>query len=401
LYASLKGGDVKRQKDVVSLGPHVDPRVTNATALDYANRMRARKQQLNKGGEPVGGGQGPPIPLLTGEAQQHMTMADQAVAERMGAPPGSIVAPMGQPASPAQHGILPMDLLPAEARQDPAFREGMGGMYAAAQPALAKKYGVIRGSRRVPPHELEQGSSKPGVLRRETVEGLQKVAEFNQQRARVESGTAAGETRAEKEAESGLGGASAKLESGSAKPTTDKQREEAKKALSNMDEFDFNTFREMMMKDIINNDKQREIIEERCRPLDVGEVITKGVICQVVPVLPGVFEPEYQSYSAEDDLALKRLIMEEARTIAGEIEDRYLLDKFALMATTIGLKSINGHPLPSHRNSDGAFDEELFWKKFNKVIKLPFHMLASLGVNHFWFDIRVRKLFVAETVGNG
>ena len=46
-------------------------------------------------------------------------------------------------------------------------------------------------------------------------------------------------------------------------------------------------------------------------------------------------------------------------------------------------------------------DEDAFWKKFEYVARFPFHMLASLGVNYFWFDVRVRKLFVAEKLGNG
>ena len=44
---------------------------------------------------------------------------------------------------------------------------------------------------------------------------------------------------------------------------------------------------------------------------------------------------------------------------------------------------------------------QVFLKKFNMVLRLPLHMLASIGVNTLWFDVRVRKLFVAEKLGNG
>ena len=84
-----------------------------------------------------------------------------------------------------------------------------------------------------------------------------------------------------------------------------------------------------------------------------------------------------------------------------EVSDRYLLDKFSLMAVTIGIRGINSNVFPDHLDKDGKFDEDKFWRKFEFVTKYPFHMLASLGVNYFWFDIRVRKLFVAEKIGFG
>jgi hypothetical protein len=35
------------------------------------------------------------------------------------------------------------------------------------------------------------------------------------------------------------------------------------------------------------------------------------------------------------------------------------------------------------------------------VTKRPLHLIASIGTNHSWFELRVRKLFVAERVKNG
>jgi hypothetical protein len=155
----------------------------------------------------------------------------------------------------------------------------------------------------------------------------------------------------------------------------------------------------MMMKDIINNEEQRDLIEKRCTPLDITDLIMRGFVTQRVPVIPNKFEPEFQSMTGGEDLAIKRLIMQESKGL--EVSDRYLLDKFSLMAVTIGLRAINGNVIPTHQDNNGKFDEEAFWRKFDFVSKYPFHMLASLGVNYFWFDIRVRKLFVAEKLGNG
>ena len=66
-----------------------------------------------------------------------------------------------------------------------------------------------------------------------------------------------------------------------------------------------------------------------------------------------------------------------------------------------GITRINTTTLPTHLDQGGNFNDELFWKKFNRVLKFPFHMLASIGVHYYWFDVRVRKLFVAERLKNG
>ena len=95
--------------------------------------------------------------------------------------------------------------------------------------------------------------------------------------------------------------------------------------------------------------------------------------------------------------------MDQNRPEAKSLEpsDRYLLDKYSLMGLAVSLRSVNKKQIPLHEDHDGNFDDKKFWEKFNIVVKFPFHMLASLAVNWFWFDMRVRRLFVAEQVGNG
>jgi hypothetical protein len=183
------------------------------------------------------------------------------------------------------------------------------------------------------------------------------------------------------------------------KPVSEDSRKAAEEAVKNMDDFDFNAFREIMMKDLINNDEQRQIVESRLQPLDLSELIMHGRITQRVPIIPDRYEPEFQSMTGEEELALKRLLMQERKNI--EAPDRYLLDKFQLMTVACGLRSVNKIILPAHLDKLGNFSDDMFWEKFNRVLKLPFHMLASIGVHYYWFDIRVRKMFVAERIKNG
>jgi hypothetical protein len=303
-------------------------------------------------------------------------------------------------ASPAALGILPGDLLPEEARKDPVFRDGHGAMYAASQPNLAFKYGVVRNNQHIMPQQLRPGTRRPAS---ETAADLQKLLELENARKMAETG----ESRIESEAAAGPGGAAARLANSpgdsDVSPISGESKEKlerAKKAIEQMDEFDFDSFRQAMMKDLLNNDEQRQIIEARCTPLSLDEYISQGFVLQKVPIIPGRFEPTFRSLTAEDDLALKRLIMQDSKSIA-EVADRYLLDKFGLMSCACMTHAINTHIFPSHLDKNGDFSDELFWLKFNKILKQGFHLLASLGVNGFWFDVRVRKLFVAEKLKNG
>ena len=393
--------------------PVVAAAVKDPAAIRYANELAARRPP--KYAVPVAGGATPPIPRLDLSADAGLTMSDQAGMQRaqVSGPPqapqptpqrGAMFqpaeqvrppqAPVAQPGRPPS-GILPSDILPAEVRQDPDFRDGQGSMYASAQPNLAHKYGVIRNGERIAPQALTQASRG---LRPETLADLKTLGELSSKGAPTESVDA----RIEREAAAGSAGSAGRLGNAPADgPQADAAatQKNITEAVKKLDDFDFNTFREMMMKDIINNNDQKEIIEKRCKELDISDLIMQGYVTQRVPVIPTKFEPEFQSMTGSEDLAIKRLVMQESKGI--EVSERYLLDKFSLMAVTVGLHAINGNPMPSHKNQQGDFDEELFWKKFNFVTRYPFHMLASLGVNYFWFDIRVRKLFVAEKMGNG
>lgn len=380
--------------------PYVDPAIAakNPAAARYAQGV-AQRRDPTKYHEPRGGGSAPPIPLLSAPHVDGMPMADQARVQRQGVsqpPPGIFggAATEPPPAPPmARQGLLPTDLLPEIARHDPAFVEGHGSQFATNQPALAMKYGVIRNGHPIPAQQLSTG--RPG-LSQKTVAGLEALKQFNEQRQKAESG----DTAAERAAEEGLGGAAARAANA---PGDDDvktvSKEEAERALRSMDDFDFNNFREMMMKDLLNNDEQRKIIEERVPPLSLDALIMQGRVTQVIPVIPGQYEPELQSVTGSEDLALKRLLMAESKSV--EAPDRYLLDKYSLMVIALGLVSINKRPFPSHLDAQGVWDDKAFWTKFNRVLNLPFHLLASLGVHYFWFDIRVRKLFVAERLKNG
>lgn len=382
------------EKKVMEM-PFVDPRVTDPRALKYQEEMRKRRYEVPVGG-PV---QASSMPRLDQPHQEGITMADHATIAQQ-PPPGSVggifeQGPVQAPGA-SSSGLLAQDILPSQATSDPDFRTGHGSMFAVNQPHLAMKYGVIRNRQHIPPQMLQKGA--PG-LRPQTIEDLKKLQELEAASKKVSAPDAA----VEHAASQGPAGAAARIASPSGdeniKPSSEEEREKIRKVLSEMDEFDFNALKEAQMKDMLNNTEQKDLIEKKLKPLDLTDLIVQGFITQTVPINPGVFEPEFRSLSGEEDLALKRLLMEDSTKL--KVSDRYHLDKFSLMAVACGLNAINKKPMPLHTDPDGSFNDELFWKKFQKVVRFPLHMLASLGVHMYWFDIRVRKLFVVENLKNG
>jgi len=294
-------------------------------------------------------------------------------------------------------------MLPPEAQQDPEFQRGNGAMFAVAQPGLAMRYGVTRNGQRIMPQQLRaqapQGQAPAGAgrLRPETLKGLSDLQELSRQQALAPEQRAAAEAAAEAEVKNGPAGASASAgdpPAGSGKMTP----EEAQRRVELMDSFDYDALRDAINEDILRNPDQKKIIEERLEALDIDDLIIKNRVTQRVPIVPNRFEVTYRSMTGNDDLALKRLLMKESKSV--EVTERFLLDKYAFMALSCGAVAVNSNQLPDHLDEEGKFNEEAFWKKFEWMMKRPLHMLSSIGVNHTWFEMRVRKLFVAENVGN-
>lgn len=387
--------------------PHIDPTVaaTNPKAAAYAQAALARA----KGGEPRGGAPAPPFPRLDQPATPNMTMADQAYYQRQ-PPQGSIAAlqppttpqPMSGLSQATVPGILQGDLLTEAATNDPAYLQGMGSRMAVSQPNLAMKYGVIRSGRFIPPQQLQAGTTS--ALKESTVEGLRELSEFNRKRAEAEQ--SADVASAEQSSENGPGGAAAKL----ADPDSLKSALSPEEVVDDirrrrdMDGLDHAALREAILVDLLNNDEQRKIVEGRLAPLSLTDYIMRGYVTQKVPVVPGEYEPEFISFDGNDDLELKRILFDEQfKSGRPQLEgmDRYFIDKYAMLTIALSVKSINGKDYGTAKNLDGDFDEKLFWKKYKQIMRLPFHLLASLGVHYSWFDRRVRKLVRATEIKNG
>lgn len=147
---------------------------------------------------------------------------------------------------------------------------------------------------------------------------------------------------------------------------------------------------------VLNNKKRRKEIEDRCQPMSLDDLILKDEVQQVVPVVPGKFEITFRSMTPDESLFIKRYVAKE--TIQN---DQYLMEKFSLCQIACSLLAINGRPLPDHRTMDGTVEEKNFEVKLKAVMKKSAYVLADIGINYAWFDIRVRKLLNSGDLGNG
>lgn len=161
------------------------------------------------------------------------------------------------------------------------------------------------------------------------------------------------------------------------------------------DSFDFSGRSEAER--ILNNKKRRKDIEDRCEPMKLEDLIMRDEVQQVVPILPGKFEVTFRSMTPDDNLFIKRYV---SKNDTGQ-SDQYIVEKFGMCQLTCTVVAINGRALPDYRNSDGSVDEPLFEKKLKMLLKKSAYIVADLGINYTWFDIRVRKLLNPDSLGNG
>ena len=246
-------------------------------------------------------------------------------------------------------GQGPFDLLPDSATEDPGFIPGVGSRIKINQPSI------------------QQPRPKDQILRPETVQDLEKLSTLQKTAEQVQQ-----EETKKEEAEA------AKVE----KQLTDDAAKQAAELGSLMSEGDWN---------LLNNPTRRKEIESRLKPLKIEDVLIYGEVRQEVPVIPDKCVFFFRSSSGAEDLAVKRMMFGE------QGGDRYMLDKFSLMNLALGVVSINGMQLPSHLDDKKRFDEKLFMKKFDMLMRFPIQLLADMSVQYMWFDHRVRQLFTKST----
>ena len=190
--------------------------------------------------------------------------------------------------------------------------------------------------------------------------------------------------------------AMAKVQKIDAEKLEDTVKEQAEKDKSEelLEMFDFNGSNEAER--ILNNKKRRKDIESRCEPMNFEDLLIRDEVRQRVPIKEGQFEVTYRSLTPEESLFIKQYMAKDQAP-----SDSYTLEKYSICQLCCALVAINGVEFPDHRTTDGSPDTKLFDIKLKKLLKKSGYILADLGLNYMWFDVRVRKLINPDALGNG
>lgn len=325
-----------------------------------------------------------PLPPLEAVAEKGHTIAAQGQAAQAAAavpfPPMPVQAQAAAPPR-AVGNLQPGDMLPPEAQKDSRYRHQPGPPFAGNQPELAEKYGVVRQGKHVTPGEL---GMRPKGLSPDTVKDLQGLQGFLDKSEKSESPETAADYAATPPLREGQ--------------PSDAMRE----AFDKLDSLDIGMFRDMIAHDLLNTDEQRRIIEERLTPLDLGEYIMNGYVRQFISIVPGKYEIEFKSLDLEEDYNVKRLVWRYSRETDGGLPAVLTNELYVLMTNVTALWAFNRDLEDSHLDpGTGKFNEDLFFRKFNRAWKRGFHLMASMSVHYHWFDARVKRLLLAERIKNG
>lgn len=146
------------------------------------------------------------------------------------------------------------------------------------------------------------------------------------------------------------------------------------------------------VRNLLNNKERRAAIEKRCAPMRVADLFLHNEVRQKVPIIPSQFEPVYRSAGGHEDLFVKRRLSR----MTGS--DQLIGDTYALMNLVLGLYAINGTLLPSHLDTAGDPQDQLFDVKYNQVSRMAHMVLADLSTNYVWFTRRVSQLLIIDDV---
>lgn len=173
-------------------------------------------------------------------------------------------------------------------------------------------------------------------------------------------------------------------------------------ALSELDDLEFERVLRGMQKDIINNDKEREAVRSRVKPIDIIKGISTGEFTQEVPIIPNALVVRYRTITPLENqsvrLVLFKMFDEDKR------RENLGAELFGLMQTVCSVQMINGTSFGQHLKGEGynlEFDEAGFVAKFKRFLLMPMPMIHALGTHGFWFEQRVREAFTTDHLKNG
>jgi len=142
------------------------------------------------------------------------------------------------------------------------------------------------------------------------------------------------------------------------------------------------------------SEERREAIEERLKPLDIADLVTKKEIQQRVPVVPGKMEFTLRTLTQYENIFCLQYVYEfpGSEAYANEV-----LNTAKLVCSIV---AINDALLHSHLDGRSV-DRDAFQKKWDQLVEFPVQMVGDMSVQLIWFNNRVNQLYDIGNLKNG
>lgn len=137
----------------------------------------------------------------------------------------------------------------------------------------------------------------------------------------------------------------------------------------------------------------RKVIEKRCAPMDFNDLLLSGHVRQLVPIIPGKLEVEFQNLSGKE--------MDWTSTYSSRVAvERGETTLFANTFTTwlqlaLSVYSIDDVVIPTHLDK-GDINVAAAMEKYKRLMARPEPSLSLILTNFGWFNARVHMLYTDQ-----
>jgi hypothetical protein len=161
--------------------------------------------------------------------------------------------------------------------------------------------------------------------------------------------------------------------------------------------------------------RMREAIEKRLRPIDIGQFLMNGFVTQEVPIIQTegaslvvsfqtakeALEVYIDARLAEEAASIRKKREESGATLDIEMSQREYIRRQNEWALAAQIKAYQGREWPPAIGVDGSANEDAMRMRLQKVRDLPSPVFVMVTQNLSWFIDRVSNSLTAAALGNG
>ena len=149
---------------------------------------------------------------------------------------------------------------------------------------------------------------------------------------------------------------------------------------------------------IIYDEKRRKLIESKIKKIDISDLLINTDAHQTVEIAPDI-SVVFRSLNGHETDFIEQYVWERFQGNLTRV--MYELTR-GLVALTLTLTQVGSRTLLEHRsNPIGTVDHAQFEKKWAQVMAYPSFLLEAMDLNRSWFNERCANILNLESVGNG